>query len=182
MWPLGAMGKSPANAHRNFRPCHRFRRAGINTFQWRSIADSRLTFTSHFRLGFEPIVKIAPIFSVAEFVKLVGTLLNFLFSCSTDSASCRSSTRCGYRFFTFLLPYERLVLTFACKLVEDELLRQTSNNMQAHSDSKVLEYVLSIAVRTWVVREGNRRRNQTATPRRVIRLCSSVVSLADKRS
>jgi hypothetical protein len=24
-------GESPTNAHRNFRPCHRLRRAGINT-------------------------------------------------------------------------------------------------------------------------------------------------------
>src|SRR5271157_5022071 len=82
----------------------------------------------------------------------------------------------------FLLPHERLVLTFACKLVQDKLLHQTASNMQAHSDSKVLEYMLSIAVRTWVVREGNRRGNQTATPRRVIRLRFSVVSLTDKCS
>ena len=88
MWPLGAMGESPANAHRNCRPCHRFRRAGINKFQWWSIADSRLTFTSHFRLGFEPIVKIAPIFSVAEFVKFVGTLLNFLFKLLDRFSQC----------------------------------------------------------------------------------------------
>ena len=61
MWPSGAMGESPANTHRIFAPCHRFRRAGINSFQWRSIADCRLTFTSHFRLGFDPIVEIVTI-------------------------------------------------------------------------------------------------------------------------
>lgn len=78
MWPLGAMGESPANAHRNFRPCHRFRRTGINTFQWRSIADCRLTFTSHFRLGFEPIVEIATIFFATELEELVGPFPNLL--------------------------------------------------------------------------------------------------------
>src|SRR4029077_13848897 len=42
-----------------FAPCHHFRQAGINSFQWRSIADCRLTFTSYVRLGFEPIIEIA---------------------------------------------------------------------------------------------------------------------------
>ncbi len=78
MWPIGAMGESPANAHRNFRPCHRFRRAGINTMY--SAADGLLpiSVSAHLRFSFKPIVKIAPILSVAEFVKLVGTLPNLL--------------------------------------------------------------------------------------------------------
>src|ERR1019366_1523404 len=102
-------------------------------------------------------------------------------TCSTDATS---STSCWCCFFTqaFLLSHKRLVLTFACKLVQDKLLHQTASNMQAHSDSKVFEYMLRIAVRTWVVREGNRGGNQTATPRRIIRLRSSVVSLTDKWS
>src|SRR5271157_2618542 len=74
----------------------------------------------------------------------------------------------------------KLVLTSACEFVQNKLLHHTASNMQAHSDSKVFEYMLSIAVRTWVVREGNRGGNQTATPRRVIRLRFSVVSLTDK--
>jgi hypothetical protein len=43
-------------------------------------------------------------------------------------------------------PVRELVLTFACEFVKNELLGQTASNMQAHSDSKVLEYMLSIAV------------------------------------
>jgi len=61
VWPLGALGESQATRIAIFAPCHRFRRAGINSFQWRSIADCRLTFASHFLLGFEPIVEIATI-------------------------------------------------------------------------------------------------------------------------
>ena len=79
-------------------------------------------------------------------------------------------------------PVRELVLTSACKFAENELLGQTACNMQAHSDSEVFEYMLSIAVRTWVVREGDRRGNQTATPGRVVRLRPSVVSLTQQSS
>ena len=73
MWPLGAMGERLANAHRDFRPCRRFRRAGINPC---TVADGLLpiSVSAHLRFGFKTIVKIARIFSVAESVKLVGTL------------------------------------------------------------------------------------------------------------
>jgi len=78
VWPLGAMGESPANAHRNFRPCHRFRRPGINTCTVVAGGLLPISVSAHLRFSFKPIVKIAPIFPVAEFVKLVGTLPNFL--------------------------------------------------------------------------------------------------------
>ncbi len=67
-------------------PCHRFQRAGINTCT--VVADGLLPIgvSAHLRFSFKPIVKIAPIFSVAEFVKLVGTLPKFLLN-SLDSFS-----------------------------------------------------------------------------------------------
>ena len=50
-----------------------------------------------------------------------------------------------------------LVVASAGEFAQDKLLHQTANNMQAHSDSKASEYMLSITIRTWVVREGNGR-------------------------
>ena len=78
MWPFGAMGESPANAHRNFRPLSPLPTGRLNSFQWQSIADCRLTLTSHFRLGFEPIVEIATILFATELEELVGPFPNLL--------------------------------------------------------------------------------------------------------
>jgi len=60
-------------------PFHRLQRAGTNTCA--VVADGLLpiSVSAQLRFSFKPIVKIAPIFSVAEFVKLVGTPPNFLF-------------------------------------------------------------------------------------------------------
>jgi len=57
---------------------HRFRRAGLNALQWRSIVECPLTLTSHFRLGFEPIVEIATIPFATELEELVGPFSNLL--------------------------------------------------------------------------------------------------------
>ena len=90
---------------------HRLRRAGINSFQWRSIADCRSTFTSHFRLGFEPIVEIATI----------------PFATKT---SLRKSTSNSRQTKLRLCGVSKSMLTSACEFVEDELLSQTANDMQ----------------------------------------------------
>jgi hypothetical protein len=76
VWPLGAMGRAGPTRIAIFAPCHRCRRAGINSFRRRSIADCRLSFTSHFRLGFEPIVEIATIPFAAKFEELLGPFSN----------------------------------------------------------------------------------------------------------
>lgn len=78
MWPFGAMGESPANAHRNVRPLSPLPTGRLNSFQWQSIADCRLTLTGHFRLGFEPIVEIATILFATEIEELVGPFSNLL--------------------------------------------------------------------------------------------------------
>lgn len=67
-------GGSPANAHRNCHPCHAS--GGLNSFQCGSIADCRLTATSHLRFGFEPIVEIATILLATELEELVGPFPN----------------------------------------------------------------------------------------------------------
>ena len=54
-------------------------------------------------------------------------------------------------------PLRALVLPFACKFVQNKLLGQTTDDVQAHPNPKVPEYMSSIAIRTRVVRKGNGR-------------------------
>ena len=79
MRPFGGMGKSPGQRASQSSPLSRLQQAGINTST--VVADGLLPIgvSAHLRFSFKPIVKVAPIFSVAEFVKLEGTLPNFLF-------------------------------------------------------------------------------------------------------
>jgi hypothetical protein len=111
------------------------------------IADQR--FRS-LRFGFKPIVTIARISSVAQSVKLVGTLPNAL---------RKLLDRCNqFHVLSVLLfhsgvspSHMRLVLTFACKLVQDKFLRQTAPDMQSHANPKTPEYMPGTAIRIWVV-------------------------------
>lgn len=62
-----------------FAPCHRFRRAGINTFRWRFDSLLPISLYRHFRFGFEPIVEVVTVPSATAFPELIGSLPN-LFS------------------------------------------------------------------------------------------------------
>jgi len=63
-------------------PCHRFQRAGINTCTVVADGLSPIGVSAHLRFSFKPIVKIAPIFSVAEFA--LTLLTNQLIQFSTN--------------------------------------------------------------------------------------------------
>ena len=76
-------------------PCRRHQRAGINTFTVAADGLLPIRASTHLRFGFKPIVKIEPIFSAAEFVKLVGALPNFLLHLFGRVSQLPFSTRCG---------------------------------------------------------------------------------------
>ena len=85
-------------------PCHRLQRAGINTFT--VAADGLLPIGAplHLRFGFKPILKIEPVLSAAEFVKLVGALPNLLLSLFGGVSQLPFSTRCGVLLFHSGIP------------------------------------------------------------------------------
>jgi hypothetical protein len=119
--PLGAMGESQANAHRKFRPVSPFP-AGRHKLVSVAIADCRLTFTTNFLLGFEPIVEIATIpFATETSLKK-----------STSNSHQTKLRPCGV---------SKSMLTSACEFAQDELLSQTADDMQTQIYPKSLEYM-----------------------------------------
>jgi len=100
-WRYG--GRAPANAHRNYRPIlPPPTRPGMNTFPAAGVGLLPINFSNHLRFGFEPVVKIVAILSAAEFVKLVGSLPDFLLNLLRRL--CRSSFSAQTALFHFRVP------------------------------------------------------------------------------
>jgi len=58
---------------------------------------------------------------------------------------------------SFAVLCSKSVLTSTCEFVQDKLLGQTAGNVQAHTNPKGSEYMLSITIGTWVVSGRNGR-------------------------
>jgi len=136
------------------------KRAGIDTCTVVADALLPISVSAHLRFSFKPIVKIAPIFICRGVRKARRRTVEFSPQLARQIQPVAVLPRvvgAAFSLRRFLRPYERLVLTFACKLVQDKLLRQTAADMQSHANPKTFEYTPSTAIRLWVVSGGNGR-------------------------
>ena len=144
-------GGEPGQRASQCSPYHRLQRAGLNPCIVGADGLLPISAGAYLRFSFKPIVKIVPTFSIAEFVKLEGTLPNSLLNLLDIFSQLPFCHALWVPLLHSGLPpsHERLVLTFACESVQNKLLGQTAGDVQTDVNPESSEHMLEHCDPNW---------------------------------